>query len=58
MVPPRNDLGFAIIAPYLAIDTLSHLDGDRTPAESRHDLGVRYAPVVEALPSPRRTGKR
>jgi hypothetical protein len=40
------------------IDTLSHLDGDRAPAESRLDLGVRYAPVVGALPSSPRTEKR
>ena len=57
MVPPR-DLAFTIIALYLGIDMLSHLDGDRTPAESFVDLGVRYAPVVEALPSSPRTEKR
>jgi len=56
MVP--RDLAFAIIALYLGIDTLSHLDGHRTPAESLLDLGVRYAPVVEALPSSPRTEKR
>ena len=58
IVPPRNDLAFAIIAPYLAIDTLSHPDGDRTPADSLLDVGVRYAPVVEAPPSSPRTEKR
>jgi AcrR family transcriptional regulator len=58
IVPRRNDLASAIIALYLAIDTLSHLDGDRTPAESLLDLGVRYAPGVEAPPSSPRTEKR
>jgi hypothetical protein len=57
MVPPR-DLAFAIIALYLGIDMLSHLDGDRTRADSLLDLGVRYAPVFEAVLSPPRTGKR
>jgi AcrR family transcriptional regulator len=57
MVPPR-DLAFTIIALHLGIDTLRQLDGDRTPAESLLDLAVRYAPVVEALPSSPRTEKR
>jgi len=58
IVPPRNDLASAIIALYLAIDTLNHRDGDRTPAESLLDLGVRYAPVVESPPSSPRTETR
>ena len=48
MVPPR-DLAFSIIALYLGIDMLSHLDGDRTRAESLLELGVRAAPVAQAL---------
>jgi AcrR family transcriptional regulator len=48
MVPPR-DLAFAIIALYLGFDMLSHLDGDRTRAESLLDLGVRVAPLVGVL---------
>jgi len=52
MVPPR-DLAFTIIALYLGIDMLSHLDGDRTRADSLLDLGVRHAPVVEAVLSRR-----
>ena len=57
-VPPRNYLESAIIALYVAIDTLSHLDGDRAPAEALLDLGVRYAAFVEAPPSSPRTEKR
>jgi AcrR family transcriptional regulator len=57
LVPPR-DLAFAIIALYLGIDMLSHLDRDRTRAESLLDLVVRYAPVVEALLSSERTEER
>jgi AcrR family transcriptional regulator len=54
MVPAR-DVAFAIIALYLGIDMLSHLDGDRTRAESLLDLGVRAAPLLQTLlPSQRR----
>jgi AcrR family transcriptional regulator len=48
IIPPR-DLAFAIIALYLGIDMLSHLDGDRTRAQSLLDLGVRAAPLAQAL---------
>ena len=48
IVPPR-DIAFAIVALYLGIDMLSQLDRDRTAAESLLDLGVRYAPVADAL---------
>ena len=48
MVPSR-DMAFAIIALYLGIDMVSHLDGDRARAESLLDLGVRVAPLAEAL---------
>ena len=56
MIPAR-DLAFAIIALYLGIDMLSHLDGDHTRAESRLDLGIRAAPIAQALlPSSQRAG--
>jgi AcrR family transcriptional regulator len=48
LIPPR-DVAFAIIALYLGIDMLSHLDGDRAPAQSLLDLGVRAAPLAQAL---------
>jgi AcrR family transcriptional regulator len=48
MIPAR-DLAFAIIALYLGIDMLSHLDGDRARAQSLLDLGVRAAPLAQAL---------
>jgi AcrR family transcriptional regulator len=48
MVSPR-DVAFAIIALYLGIDMLSHLDGDRARAESLLNLGVRVAPLAQAL---------
>jgi AcrR family transcriptional regulator len=48
LVPPR-DVAFAIIALYLGIDMLSHLEGDHARAESLLDLGVRYAPLAGVL---------
>jgi hypothetical protein len=48
MVPPR-DVAFAVIALYLGIDMLSHLEGNRARAESLLDLGVRLSPLVGAL---------
>ncbi|HEY2160744.1 MAG TPA: TetR family transcriptional regulator [Solirubrobacteraceae bacterium] len=56
MVPSR-DLAFAIIALYLGIDMLSHLDGDHARAESLLDLGVRAAPLVGVLLPSRQTEK-
>lgn len=52
MISPR-DLAFAIVALYLGMDMLSHLDGDRTRAESLLDLGVRSAPLAQMLLPPR-----
>jgi AcrR family transcriptional regulator len=57
MVPPR-DLAFAIIALYLGIDMLSHLDGDRDRAQSLLNLGVRYAPLAGALLASQRPEQR
>jgi AcrR family transcriptional regulator len=48
MISPP-DLAFAIIALYLGVDMLSHLDGDRTRTESLLELWVRAAPLAQAL---------
>jgi AcrR family transcriptional regulator len=48
MIPAR-DIAYAIIALYLGIDMLSHLDGDHTRAQSLLELGTRYAPLAGAL---------
>lgn len=45
---PSRDIAFAIVALYLGIDMLSHLDQDRTRAESLLKLGVRIAPLAQA----------
>jgi hypothetical protein len=55
MIPAR-DVAFAVIALYLGVDMLSHLDGDRSRAESLLDLAMRAAPLAQAL-LPRRTGE-
>ena len=47
--PGRETCAFAIVALYLGIDMLSHLDGDHDRAESLLDLGVSYAPLVSLL---------
>ena len=48
MISPR-DSAFAIIALYLGMDMLSHLDGDRARAESLLDIGVSAAPLAQML---------
>ncbi len=51
-VVPAREMAFAIVALYLGIDMLSQLDGDHTRAEALLDLGIRYAPLAEALLPP------
>lgn len=48
IVPPR-EVAFAIVALYLGVDMLSHLEGDHTRAESLLDLGIRNAPLAAVL---------
>lgn len=44
-----DDVAFAIVALYLGVDMLSHLEGDHTRAESLLALGERFAPLLGAL---------
>ena len=46
---PAGDIAFAIVALYLGADMLSHLDQDRSRAESLLALGTRLAPLAQAL---------
>jgi AcrR family transcriptional regulator len=46
---PTADVAFAIVALYLGIDMLSHLDRDHSRAESLLELGVRIAPLAQAM---------
>jgi AcrR family transcriptional regulator len=48
MIPAR-DVAFAIIALYLGIDMLSHLDGDHTRSEALLDVAMDAAPLAQAL---------
>lgn len=48
MVPAR-DLAFGMIALYLGIDMLGHLEGDQRRAESLLDLGTQVAPLAGAF---------
>jgi AcrR family transcriptional regulator len=51
---PR-DLAFGIVAAYFGVDMLSHLQRDRSRAESLLDLATRLAALADAvLPPPRK----
>jgi AcrR family transcriptional regulator len=56
---PAGDIAFAIVALYLGVDMLSHLEGEHARAESLLDLGERYAPLLGAmLPSQPKGGSK
>ena len=46
---PTGDIAFAIVALYLGVDMLSHLEGEHAHAESLLELGERYAPLLGAM---------
>jgi AcrR family transcriptional regulator len=46
---PARDAAFAIIALYLGIDLMSHLEGDHSRAQALLELGIRYAPLAGML---------
>jgi AcrR family transcriptional regulator len=48
-VLPVDDLAHAIVALYLGLEMLSHLDGDRSRAVALFDHGKRIAPLAAAL---------
>lgn len=48
LVAPR-DVAFGIVAAYFGIDMLSHLQGDRTRADSLLDLATRLADLAAAF---------
>ncbi len=48
-IVPARDLAFGLIAFYLGIDMLSHLEGSQARAESLLELGTRLAEPVDAL---------
>ncbi|MGI8714881.1 MAG: TetR/AcrR family transcriptional regulator [Solirubrobacteraceae bacterium] len=53
LLAPR-DLAFAIVAAYFGVDMLSHLQQDRSRAESLLDLAARVADLANAVLPPSR----
>ncbi len=51
-VIPSADVARAVVALYLGLEMLSHLDGDRSPALSLFDRAKRVAVVLAALGGP------
>jgi AcrR family transcriptional regulator len=49
---PAGDIGYAVVAFYLGIEMLAHLDGDRSRAESLFSTAGRLADLVGALSGP------
>ena len=53
MLASPRDVAFALVSLYFGMDMLSHMQGDRTRAESLLDLATRLSAVAETvLPSP------
>ncbi len=46
---PVRDVAFAIVAMYFGMETVAHLDGDRTPASSLFETAARLAPLADQL---------
>jgi len=51
-IVPVDDAAYAIVALYLGMEMLSHLDGDRTPALSLFDHAASLAALFAGSPSP------
>ncbi len=51
-VVPSQDLAYGIVALYLGLEMLSHLDGDRTPALDLFAQARRFADLLEAMTDP------
>jgi len=48
-VLPTGDFAYAAVALYFGIETLTHLDGDRSRAEALFDAGRQLAPIADAM---------
>lgn len=55
---PARETAFAIVALYLGMDLLSHLDGGHTRAEALLEVGIRNAPLAGLLLVQRQRGER
>lgn len=56
-IVPARDVAFAIVAVYLGVDMLSHNEDDSAAAAALLALGIRYAPIADALVGSRRGGE-
>jgi AcrR family transcriptional regulator len=50
---PVRDAAFAIVSLYLGIELITHLEGDRSRAESLFSLALSLAPAFEGILRPR-----
>lgn len=58
-VLPTKDFAYAAVALYFGIETLTHLDGDRSRAEALFAMGTQLAPIADAVMSSARwTGEK
>ncbi|HEX4492713.1 MAG TPA: TetR family transcriptional regulator [Acidimicrobiia bacterium] len=48
---PVEDAAYAVVALYLGMEMLSHLDDDRAPARSLFDHAARFAAAFTAMPA-------
>jgi AcrR family transcriptional regulator len=48
-VLPTGHFAYAAVALYFGIETLTHLDGDRSRAEALFDTGKQLAPIADAM---------
>lgn len=55
---PARDVAFAIVAFYLGVELLTHLEGDHARAEALFDAAARILPLVEPFLGPFAPEKR
>jgi AcrR family transcriptional regulator len=48
---PVDDAAYAVVALYLGMEMLSHLDGDRAPARSLFDRAARFVELFAGAPA-------
>ena len=48
---PVDDAAYAVVALYLGMEMLSHLDGDRAPAVSLFERAARFAELFAGTPA-------
>jgi hypothetical protein len=46
---PAKEVAYALVALYFGVETLSHLDRDRSKADALFDAGRHLAPLADSL---------